>query len=84
MLRETGDTLLLALTLTRMGSVVDDLAEEDRRQRQALALHAGISRNDARCPDHDENRGLSGLQPMVFLGAAGCGARCRGTVSARR
>ncbi|MFD4140373.1 BTAD domain-containing putative transcriptional regulator [Streptomyces sp. NPDC058572] len=44
LLREAGDPLLLALTLTRLGSVTDDLAEAERRHRQALALHAGISR----------------------------------------
>ncbi|MFF3325203.1 BTAD domain-containing putative transcriptional regulator [Streptomyces sp. NPDC002889] len=44
LLRETGDALLLALTLTRLGSVAENLAEAERRHREALALHAGISR----------------------------------------
>ncbi|MCX4821371.1 winged helix-turn-helix domain-containing protein [Streptomyces sp. NBC_01142] len=44
LLREAGDALLLALTLTRLGSVAEDLAEAQLRHRQALALHAGISR----------------------------------------
>lgn len=43
LLQEAGDPLLLALTLTRLGSLAEDLAEAERRQRQALALHAGIS-----------------------------------------
>ncbi|MGW5135475.1 AfsR/SARP family transcriptional regulator [Streptomyces sp. NPDC004135] len=43
LLREAGDTLLLALTLTRLGSVAEDLAEAQRRHHQALELHAGIS-----------------------------------------
>ncbi|MGW7366463.1 AfsR/SARP family transcriptional regulator [Streptomyces sp. NPDC054841] len=44
LLREAGDPLLLALTLTRLGSVAEDLVEAERHHRQALALHAGISR----------------------------------------
>ncbi|WP_327321833.1 hypothetical protein OG735_04510 [Streptomyces sp. NBC_01210] len=44
LLREAGDPLLLALTLIRLGSVAEDFAEAERRHRQALALHAGISR----------------------------------------
>ncbi|MGW1376393.1 BTAD domain-containing putative transcriptional regulator [Streptomyces sp. NPDC002446] len=44
LLREAGDPLLLALTLTRLGSVTEGLPEAERRHHQALALHAGISR----------------------------------------
>ncbi|TJZ54663.1 SARP family transcriptional regulator [Streptomyces piniterrae] len=44
LLREAGDPLLLALTLTRLGSIAEDLGEAERRHRQALELHAGISR----------------------------------------
>lgn len=43
LLRETGDTLLLPMTLTRLGSVAEDLAEAEDRHRQALALQASIS-----------------------------------------
>ncbi|WP_338672047.1 BTAD domain-containing putative transcriptional regulator [Streptomyces sp. SCSIO 30461] len=44
LLRQAGDTLLLALTLTRLGSVAVDLPEAERRHRQALELHSRISR----------------------------------------
>ncbi|MEK8168907.1 hypothetical protein NKH77_00985 [Streptomyces sp. M19] len=43
LLRETGDRQLLALTRTRLGSLTEDLAEAERRHRQALAPHAVIS-----------------------------------------
>ncbi|MFJ6738024.1 AfsR/SARP family transcriptional regulator [Streptomyces sp. NPDC091279] len=43
LVREAGDALVLALTLTRLGSVAEDLMEAERRHHQALALHEGIS-----------------------------------------
>ncbi|MEU2154583.1 BTAD domain-containing putative transcriptional regulator [Streptomyces sp. NPDC019396] len=43
LLRESGDPMLLALTLTRLGTLADELPEAERRHRQALALHARIS-----------------------------------------
>ncbi|MFD5424263.1 BTAD domain-containing putative transcriptional regulator [Streptomyces sp. NPDC127084] len=41
--RELGDRMLLALTLTRLGSIATGLPEAERRHRQALELHALIS-----------------------------------------
>ncbi|MFI1019838.1 AfsR/SARP family transcriptional regulator [Streptomyces olivaceus] len=75
LLRETGDRLQLALTLTRLGSVAEDLAEAERCHRQALALHAGIS------PHSEPHRTKLEMEIRHRLGqayaAAGARARAR-------
>ncbi|QKW05824.1 winged helix-turn-helix domain-containing protein [Streptomyces sp. NA04227] len=43
LLREIGEPLLLAVALTRLGTVADDLAEAVRLHGRALAVHASIS-----------------------------------------
>ncbi|MGW0733190.1 AfsR/SARP family transcriptional regulator [Streptomyces sp. NPDC002851] len=73
LLREAGDALLLALTLTRLGSVAEDLAEAERRHHQALALHAGISQ---RSEPHRTRLEME-IRRRLGLSYAAAGARVR-------